>query len=85
MSIVVQLPHAAQEFVEEQVAAGHFTSPGDFIANLVEQARRHAAHERVERLLIEGLDSGPPIEVDRDWWLKKADEWAQKDAKGQTS
>lgn len=82
MPILVQLPDAAQSFVEEQVASGRFTSPGEFITNLVEQARRHAARERVERLLIEGLDSGPPIEVDRDWWLKKAAEWEQKYKKG---
>jgi Predicted transcriptional regulators containing the CopG/Arc/MetJ DNA-binding domain len=78
MSIVVQLPDAARSFVEEQVATGRFSTPGEFIANLVEQAQRHAAHEHVERLLLEGLNSGPPIEVDRDWWLKKADEWAKK-------
>jgi antitoxin ParD1/3/4 len=78
MSILVQLPDAAQSFIDEQIAAGRFTSASDFIANLVEQARRHAAHEEVERLLLAGLDSGPPIEVDRDWWLQKADEWAKK-------
>ena len=78
MSIQVQLPEAAQSFVEEQVASGRFTSAGEFITNLVEQARRHAAHERVERLLLEGLDSGPPIPVDRDWWLRKAAEWEKK-------
>ena len=78
MSIQVQLPEAAQSFVEKQVASGRFTSAGEFIANLVEQARRHSAHERVERLLLEGLDSGPPIPVDRDWWLQKAAEWERK-------
>jgi antitoxin ParD1/3/4 len=82
MSILVQLPDTAQSFIEEQIASGRFTSASDFIANLVDQARRHAAHERVEKLLLEGLDSGPPIEVDRDWWLKRADEWAQKYGKG---
>ena len=85
MSIFIQLPAEAQSFVEEQVASGRFTSPGDFVTNLVEQARLHAAHERVEKLLLEGLDSGEPIEVDRDWWLKKAAEWEQKYAGGSPS
>ena len=78
MSILVQFPDSAQSFIDEQVAAGRFPSASDFIVNLVEQARRHAANERVERLLLEGLDSGPPIPVDRDWWLRKADEWQKK-------
>jgi antitoxin ParD1/3/4 len=82
MSIVVQLPEVAQSFVDEQVASGRFTSASDFIANLIEQARRHAARERLEQLLLEGLNSGPPIEVDEAWWLKKADEWALKYGKG---
>jgi antitoxin ParD1/3/4 len=78
MSITVQLPETAQSFIDEQVASGRFTSPSEFIANLVEQARRHVAQERLEKLLLEGLDSGPPIEVDREWWLQKADEWSKK-------
>lgn len=78
MSIQIQLPEAAETFVQEQVEAGRFTSASEFILNLVEQARKHAAHERVERLLLDGLDSGPPIPVDRDWWLRKADEWAKE-------
>ena len=78
MSILVQLPDTAQSFIDEQVAAGRFASPSEFIVDLVEQARRKATIERVDQLLIEGLESGPPIEVDRDWWLQKADEWAKK-------
>jgi len=78
MSIVVQLPDAAQSFIEEQVASGRFTSPSEFIVNLVEQARRQAAHERLEALLLEGLDSGPPIEVTPEYWEKRKAELAEK-------
>jgi antitoxin ParD1/3/4 len=78
MTIQVQLPETAQSFVEEQVASGRFTSASDFITNLIEQARLHAAHDRVERLLLEGLDSGPPMEIDSGWWQKKSNEWAKK-------
>ena len=78
MSIVVQLSDVAQEFIDEQLAAGQFTSASDFIANLVEQARRKAARERVEQLLLEGLDSGPPIEATPEYWEKTKEEWSQK-------
>jgi putative addiction module CopG family antidote len=78
MTIQVQLPEAAQTFVDEQVASGRFTDASDFIANLVEQARLHATHDHVERLLLEGLHSGEPIEIGQDWWRTKADEWARK-------
>lgn len=85
MTIQVQLPEAAQSFVEEQVASGRFATAGDFIANLVEQARHHAALDRVDRRLLEGLNSGPPIEVDETWWQTKADQWAKKYAGEPTS
>jgi len=78
MSIVVQLPETAQSFVDEQVAAGRFSSPSDYIVSLVEEARRNAARERLEQLLLEGLDSGPPIEVTPDYWEKKTEEWSKK-------
>jgi antitoxin ParD1/3/4 len=78
MSIVVQLPETAQSFVEEQVAAGRFNSPSDFIVSLVEEARRNAARDRLEQLLIEGLDSGPGIEVTPEYWEKKKEEWTKK-------
>jgi antitoxin ParD1/3/4 len=78
MSILVQLPDTAQTFIDEQVASGHFGSASDFIANLVEQARRNAAHERVEHLLLEGLDSGPPIEITPEYWQRKKEEWSRK-------
>jgi hypothetical protein len=45
---------------------------------------KQAVRERVEQLLLAGLDSGPPIEAVRDWWLQKADEWAKKYAEAAT-
>jgi putative addiction module CopG family antidote len=74
----IQLPDDAGSFVHEQVAAGKSTSVSEYILLLVERERQQTAHERVERLLLEGLDSGPAMEVSREWWLQKADEWAAK-------
>ena len=74
----LQLSDEARSFVEEQVATGQFADAGEFIANLIEQARQHAAHAHLEKLLLEGLDSGPGIEVTPDWWRQKADEWQKK-------
>jgi antitoxin ParD1/3/4 len=32
------------------------------------------ADERFETALLEGLDSGEPIEIDDEWWSRKATE-----------
>jgi len=78
MSIVVQLPESAQSFIDEQVAAGRFSSASDCIASLVEEARKQAARDRLEQLLIEGLDSGPGIELTPEYWEKRKEELAKK-------
>jgi antitoxin ParD1/3/4 len=78
MSIIVQLPEAAQSFIDEQVAAGGFVSASDFIVNLVELARHQAARERLEKLLMEGIDSGPGVEATPEYWRKKKEELTQK-------
>jgi antitoxin ParD1/3/4 len=67
-----------QAFVSEQVAAGQFAGPSDYIATLLETARKKAIRERVDALLIEGLDSGTPIEVTPEYWRKKKEELARK-------
>jgi Arc/MetJ-type ribon-helix-helix transcriptional regulator len=73
---------STQPFIDEQVGSGRFASANEFVENLVEQARKHAARERVDQLLLRGLDSGPGIEVTPEWWRNKADEWAKELVEG---
>ena len=80
----LELSDDARSFVDEQVATGRFADAGEFVANLIDQARQHAAHAQVEKLLLEGLDSGPGIEVTPDWWRQKAEDWQRKYVAGTT-
>ena len=75
--VVVRLPEESQSFVEQQVAARQYASASDYIASLVEDARRRAAAERVDRLLVEGLASGPGEEATPQWWDKTKQEWKE--------
>jgi antitoxin ParD1/3/4 len=74
----VQLSDDARSFVDEQVANGQFSSAEAFVSSLIDDARRRAAIERVDKLLIEGLESGPAIEVTPDWWQQKGEELSRK-------
>lgn len=74
----IQLPDDVGSFVHEQVASGKSSSVSEYILLLVERERQQESHERVEQLLLAGLDSGSAVEVSREWWLQKADEWAAK-------
>jgi antitoxin ParD1/3/4 len=67
MTIVnLNLSEELQQFVNGQAEAGRFDGPAEYIEALIERARN--GKEKLEALLIEGLDSGDPISLDADEW-----------------
>jgi antitoxin ParD1/3/4 len=68
----ISLPDQVQAFLEEQANATGVGSLDEYIYQLVlQEQERIAQQQQVETLLIEGLDSGDPIEVTEDWWEEK--------------
>lgn len=67
----VTLPETASEFIAQQVESGHFNNPSEYLTFLVEQARAGTAKQRLDRLLEEGLNSGPTIEFTPEWWQSR--------------
>jgi antitoxin ParD1/3/4 len=65
----ISLTETIQSFVKQQVAQGGYSNVSEYILHLILQEQAKAA--RVEALLLEGLDSGEPIEVTDDWWEQK--------------
>ena len=72
-----------KDFVDQQIQAG-YSSASEFVRELIRNAQRQAAKERLETLLLSGLDSGPATRMsDEDWktlreraetrWAKRAD------------
>jgi antitoxin ParD1/3/4 len=43
----------------------------EYIHQLINKEVERINQERVESLLLEGLDSGEPIEITDDWWEQK--------------
>ena len=39
-------------------------SRNEIAPSLIREDQRQAEHERIEKLMLEGLDSGQPIEID---------------------
>lgn len=65
----VSLPEPLRRFVEEKVASGEHGSASDYIRSLIYQAQeRETEQERLEALLLEGLESGPGIAVTPEFW-----------------
>lgn len=66
--ITIELPDELREFVQEQAVRDGLSSPGAFIRHLLESEQKRRAREKLEEMLLEGVISGPPIEVDERWW-----------------
>lgn len=68
----ISLPDQIQTFVEEQAIAAGFNSANEYVYHLIlREQERVAQQERIESLLLEGLESGKPVEATDDWWEEK--------------
>ena len=70
-SLNISLPLSLKEFVETQVQKSGFSTPSEYIRNLVRDDQKRRAEEKLEALLLEGLNSGEPIEITPEYWEKK--------------
>jgi antitoxin ParD1/3/4 len=82
----ISLPKPLKKFVEEQTVSGGYTSASEYIRELIRAARRlRTRNHQLETLLLEGLESGPCIEADEDYWVAKErgllDRWGDLDEK----
>jgi antitoxin ParD1/3/4 len=67
----IALPEAMKHFVQERVAAGGYSSVSEYVRELIRADQKRKAEERIDALLLEGLDSGPPIPVTTEYWEEK--------------
>ena len=59
-------------FVEEQATAAGLNTASEYVCQLIlREQERLLQQKRVESLLLEGLESGTPIEATDDWWQQK--------------
>ena len=83
-SMNVSLPASLRTFAEER-ARQSFSSTSEYIRELIRRDQKEAAKEKLEALLIEGLESGEPIVVTEDYWEKKREELARRHRKKKSS
>lgn len=70
-SLNISLPRALKEYIEGQVAAGGYSTPSEFLRELIRGDRKRRAEEKLEWDLLQGLNSGPPVEMHADSWESK--------------
>lgn len=69
-TMTISLPEPMREFIENEVAAGDYGSASELFREMVRDRQKRKAQERLEMLLLEGLESGEPIEV-TDEYIKR--------------
>lgn len=70
-TVNISVPDSMKTFIDEQVAKGGYSTTSEYIRQLLRQEAERVAQARLETLLLEGLDSGEPIEINDDWWQQK--------------
>jgi antitoxin ParD1/3/4 len=68
VAVTFSIPEDLQTFIEGQIVKNGFHSTDDYLRNLLDRERER---EQLEGMLIEGLESGEPVEVNDDWWEQK--------------
>ena len=74
----VSLPDTLKEYVEEQVTSGGYGTSSEFLRELIREDRKRKAQERLETLLLDGLESGESVPVTPEFWK---DLWGRVDAR----
>ena len=63
----ISLSDPLQTFVDEQVATGDYSDAADYVAALIEAEAKARAQEKLEALLLEGLEEEAEEWTEADW------------------
>ena len=64
----ISLPEQLKEFVDGQVGSGRYSSVSEYVRDLIRDDEKRNAQEKLEALLIEGIQSGEATEMTRQDW-----------------
>jgi antitoxin ParD1/3/4 len=68
MTLQIKLPESLERFVEAEVAEGAYGSAEEYVHQLIRADQKRKAREKIEALLLEGLNSGEPTPfTPKDW------------------
>lgn len=66
-SMNISLPQGLKKYVERRTKAGYST-PSEYVRELIRGDRERRAKERLDVLLLQGLDSGEPLPATPAFW-----------------
>jgi antitoxin ParD1/3/4 len=78
----ISLPDSMREYIDETVTQGGYSTASEYIRQLVREDQKRAAKERLETLLMEGIESGPTSEMAAADWDELRQRVWQRHAEG---
>ena len=67
----ISLPESLKSFVKERCEQSDFSNPSDYVRTLIREDKKRCMQEKLEALLLQGLESGEPLRVDEEYLAKK--------------
>ena len=67
-SMNVSLPETLKDYVQERVAEGTYSNPSDYVRALIREDMKRRAEDRLDALLMEGINSGPAEPMTKEDW-----------------
>lgn len=72
--ITVELPDELAIQIQSQIAQGEFSNLGEYVVYLLQKEQSQLRSTQLEKIFLEGLDSGELIEITDQWWEQKRQE-----------
>jgi antitoxin ParD1/3/4 len=67
----IALPESMKQYVQVRVSEGGYSSASEYVRELIRADQKRKTEERIDALLLDGLDSGVPIPVTAEYWEEK--------------
>jgi antitoxin ParD1/3/4 len=64
----ISLPERLKDFVDGQVGTGRYSSASEYVRELIRDDEKRKAQEKLEALLMEGIQSSGPTEMRPEDW-----------------
>ncbi len=64
----ISLPESMRAYIDQKVSLGGYSTASEYVRQLIRADQKAAAQERLELLLMEGIESGPSREMTTEDW-----------------
>jgi len=64
----IALPESLKQFVLTEVSRGGYSTASEYVRELIRADQKRKSQERLEALILEGLQSGEPAEMTAEDW-----------------